>query len=736
MTALDRIAAGWRSLIYGNLNANSNGLSRRDAAGGLVYGGPRTRATWPDYALDGQVKRAYALAVVQACIDAIARDVSAAPLRVYREVDGQPEAQAGHAARVVIADPNPAMSEAEFWYFATAMMATTGYCVIEKVRSGAGRPVELWPLVSPWLKVLPKPQALPDWEYRVPGNDPWPLPAEDAIVLTYRPDPWGGWTGRTPLTALKRELAIDDQLTDFLNVLLERGGVPPLGLKVMPQEIGGKMVVPTLSESERDYIVESFAQKYGGVNNWAKPAFLGGLSVERIGLDLNEMLYTDVRDMIELHMCSAMGVPAGMIGTRAGLERNTYSNAETDVRKYYDGTIAPLWARLDGAFTRGLLREFDGAPALSMGFDVSRIGALQEDEAPKWDQAIRAVGSGFLTVDDARARVGLEPLPDGSGGVLLLPFSAIVVKPADLAIMAGETAKPPEPVPAPLADANPAPQSGDEPDTDPGALSDDERALRVRRLPQERRAMIATRSKQTIARLARKGAPPLRAFWKAQGARIVTAATRAAIHGGDGRLMNPSEVRDLSEIDWPEEERLLGEVLARFYGLTGETAFAEVSGQVGVTVAWDLANPNVRRLMGELALRVTGINQTTREDVQRIVADALTEGVSGPQLAERLTGLFEETYKGRSLTVARSESQVAYGMASVTGYTESGVVAYVELMDNPDHTEDYGASDGLSCAQRDGLIVPLEQARAHILAEHPNGSLATAPVLATALGEV
>jgi phage portal protein BeeE len=210
------------------------------------------------------------------------------------------------------------------------------------------------------------------------------------ILVTYRPDPWGGWTGARRWAALKRELALDDRMTDLLNVLFERGGVPPLALKATPQ--GTANTAPMrFSQEDIDAITGSFAQKYGGSDNWHKPMFLGGLEVERIGLDLGEMLFPQIREHIELHVCTAFGVPAGMIGTSAGLARNTYSNAATDVTKYYDGTIAPLWARLDGAFTRGLLREFDPAGTLDMNFDTSEIGALQEDEEPKWTHATSAL---------------------------------------------------------------------------------------------------------------------------------------------------------------------------------------------------------------------------------------------------------------------------------------------------------------------------------------------------------
>jgi len=77
----------------------------------------------------------------------------------------------------------------------------------------------------------------------------------------------------------------------------------------------------------------------------------------------------------------------------------------------------------------------------------------------------------------------------------------------------------------------------------------------------------------------------------------------------------------------------------------------------------------------------------------------------------------------------------SYNKASVLGYAESGVVDQVELADNPDHTDDYGASDGLTCAERDGLVVDLSAVQTNIEAEHPNGSLAVIPLLSKPLGE-
>jgi hypothetical protein len=85
--------------------------------------------------------------------------------------------------------------------------------------------------------------------------------------------------------------------------------------------------------------------------------------------------------------------------------------------------------------------------------------------------------------------------------------------------------------------------------------------------------------------------------------------------------------------------------------------------------------------------------------------------------------------------VGRTESQVAYNSASALGYKESGLVSRVELADNPNHGDYSGDGDGLTCAQRNGMIVPVDNVSIHAEGTHPNCILAIVPVLDSALGE-
>ena len=195
------------------------------------------------------------------------------------------------------------------------------------------------------------------------------------------------------------------------------------------------------------------------------------------------------------------------------------------------------------------------------------------------------------------------------------------------------------------------------------------------------------------------------------------------------RAIGRKDVAEIASFDWDAEQKSLAEILNKFYASVGEHAFDATGKLLGVELDFDLANPNISAVMDQLGTRIGGINETTRLDVARTVSDGLEAGRTVDEIAGDLTGLFEETYKGRALNIARTESQVSLNSASALGYQESGLVSEIECFDNPDHTDDYGASDGLSCADRNGLIAPLADAQKHIEAEHPSGSLAIGPVI-------
>lgn len=736
---IDRIGSSLaRMFAPPELRASSVGFDRYSPAH------QNDKPRWLDHNI-GEYRKAYASQVaVYACIMARATAVSSAPVRVYQEIDGDPEEQPKHPLRDLIAHPNPLQSESEFLLMTQVLMDATGFAAIEKVRNSSGQVVQLWHLRSDWLKEIKRSQRPSDWQYNVPGRrEPIIIRAENIIVIAGGPSTDLGVIGMSPVAVALREVGIDTAMTDFLKLFIDQGGIPPYALVT-------ENTIP--DQAAADWHRGLWQQAFGGFRNWHKiPILSGGMDVKKIGSSIDELAYPELRALTEAHICAVFRVPPIIAGIQAGIDASTYSNYEQSRKAFFEDTVSALWARLDGAFTRGLLAEFSDDPAFSLEFDTSHVPALQEDKQQTWQRAREALASGGMTLNQFQMAVGLPGFGQ-EGDVLFLPISVQPTRPEDLAFMADQVTEPPQPVPAALqrggedGDSEAAGDSeGSGSDSGAGESDDDAArsrgdveqyqhghseaptSSRVLTLPIETRASIVTANRRGVSRLTAKFTPRLRAMFRRQGQQVVEAYRK--------RDDLPLETRDALEIPWDEIERETLRELNGLYEAAGRMAFIGAAKALDVGISWDVSNPLIRQTLNQLALRVVGINDTTRRDVGRVIVDGIEEGLSTPQIAERLTGLFEETYRGRAMTIARTESQVSYNLATADAYRESGIVMAMQCHDNPDHTESYGAADGLTCAERNGTIADVDSVRLHIMAEHPNGSLAVAPLLVRPLGE-
>ena len=709
----------------------------REAVGMIVSPTRANRAQWPRRSIDTYASSYEKLALIFRCVGVIAAAVGSAPLKIYAESpDGGRVAEPAHPLRQLMVRPNPTMRESRFSSMVAMIAATTGFCVIEKERSAGSRVIGLWPLRSDWLKPIPRTAAPPDWEYRIPGYaNAITLPATDVVVYTFADRPDMSPYGIGPLEACLREYGLLNTMTDFLKAFFDGGAMPVYGL--VPDLTNGQ----TMDQAKADQLKEKWVRRHAGLDRAAEPAILAGIKdVKRLSFDFDELALNDLRDISDLAICQAFGVPPGLVGVRFGIERNTFSNATEMRRSFYEDTITPLWSRMDDTFTLSLLPEFDQRPNIAIEFDTSDIPALQEDRNAKAAWLTTAYLGGGLSAHTYHEELNL-PKPAGEDFYLrglatdAIPASdplgqkakADEQKRLDAAQKKAEAQlqqqqQNPDPSQDPNIDANPD-ATGDQ--TQRAALFSPEeyRALRATIGPKEMRAVIGTANRKTYLRIAERMRPSLSRYFDGQGKRVI-AAVLDERRGGTG----PVEVRELAAINWLQEDADLAKELNKLYLLTGNAAADAATAQTGVGLSFDLANPWTRGVMRGLAQRVVGIADESRTQIQDIVTNGLNEGKSLDEIAAQLQTTFDGWSESRALTIARTESQVSYNRASAAGYRESGVVDRAELLDNPDHDADPG-SDGLTCAQRNGLVVALDDVDKHIDAEHPRGTLAIAPVL-------
>lgn len=740
-------------VLFRDLPANQPPVSRalpavmeQRSLSGTIPGWKSGTPSWPDDNVMVLTRDGYRKCVTAfACINIIADAVAEATLRAYEDKgsDKRDELR-DHPMRQLMQRPNASKSESEFLSLVVRIAAITGYCVVEKVRAGRRNVIELGIMDYRYLRPILVNGAQPDWQYTIPGHEPAILKAEDAIVFTYLDSPLLDQVmGDTPMRAILRQAGILHELTDFVKMLLERGGMPQIVL-VVDSANADDGPIERLTEEEIELTRETFRQKYAGYQNWAGPAVIDGMRVEKVGFDLNELAFTALRDGLDLSVCSAFRVPPPLVQVMAGLTTSYGKTLEESMTMLQRFTANPIRARLDGALTRQLLPEFDSRPNVSIEFDTSAVDALQEDEDAIHTRAREDLRSGGVLLDEFRQRIDLEPLGTELGRSLYLPFSVIpTLTDTPLAL--------PAPTPTPEPDPDP---DDEDPDSDeararraaepPFVTRQDRRYVNERALhPVElaRRAKAADVSRLNQARLANVLGPQVQAFLQGQKERVLEAVTdgaRSTIwevsrHAGGTESLTQ---RAIEQLDWFGEDEELRKVFQAWWHQVGEVSFQATNAELGTDLVWDVSNPSLRQLVDQLGQQIVGINETTRQDVERIVREQLLKGTTIDALAGELEGLFDETYKNRHVTVARTESMYAYGDASALAYQESGMVQEVVIYDNPAHTASYkGAADGLTCAQRNQLVAPVARGPFHIRSDHPNGQAAMAAIV-TPLGDV
>ena len=177
-----------------------------------------------------------------------------------------------------------------------------------------------------------------------------------------------------------------------------------------------------------------------------------------------------------------------------------------------------------------------------------------------------------------------------------------------------------------------------------------------------------------------------------------------------------------ADIDWEEEQARLRVILDRWYVTMGDAAFGALGDQLGIELTFNLAAASTKSVRDKIALNVTSITDTLREELRNRVEAAVAEGLSVEQLVvgtDSVPGL-GELFGNRAQTIALTETANAYNTSSVVGYRESGLIDEVDVLD--------GTGDE-ACAEANGSTWTLAEAEANPT-EHPNCQRSFVPVVA------
>lgn len=176
---------------------------------------------------------------------------------------------------------------------------------------------------------------------------------------------------------------------------------------------------------------------------------------------------------------------------------------------------------------------------------------------------------------------------------------------------------------------------------------------------------------------------------------------------GDGRAFCVSENHAMPLLDITQLPLDLGDDFARlmrtYYPLMLARAFGDAGEQIGMEIAFDLANPRVQDVLDELVTQVTAITETTRDEIRALIGRQADEGWSIARLASEIRDLAGTHAKARAEAIARTETATAYSKGQILAWKESGVVAGMQWLATLDD------QTSAECRALNGQIAPLGQ---------------------------
>ena len=397
---------------------------------------------WPTKSIAAYNQQGYTgSALIFRCVRYTADAMGSAPLKVYNSPEDTRRANEipDHPFRKLMRHPNMGQSQQTFLTYIGVLLCVTGFAVVEKERNALGEVIGLWPLRSDWLKPIPRINALPDWRYDIPGVYPAPvLKADDVIPITYADTIDNSPTGIGPLEAALRAMGIADALQSFVKNFMDRGAMPLYFAIPNDDPFTSSL---WNDQATVDAFRRGFQDRFGGLDKATDIAIAPGIkSVERMGLDFDELAYPQLMELNDNAICQAFGISPIVLNTSGGLSQSSYNNAETARRSFYEDTLFPLWGRIDDAFTRHLLSEMDDIDRVSLGFDTSRIPALRTDVNDRWERATDALNVAGITINQFLEEIEHETLGN-AGNIYLVPDGVTPIHFDDMATGAVQKAE-------------------------------------------------------------------------------------------------------------------------------------------------------------------------------------------------------------------------------------------------------------------------------------------------------
>ena len=362
------------------------------------------------YSYDDLVKEGYENnAIAYRCINEISQGAAGVRLKLMRGKNTIED----HPLLDLLDRPSPTKGYVELFESLYSFLLLSGNSYLISTGNDGSPPQEMYCLRPDRVKIIPGQMSLPlGYQYTVNGK----------VVTEYEVNQSTGASpvkhfklfhpkhdhlGLSPLVSAATNLD-SHNLTNRHNVALLQNGARPSGAVIFkPKDESGSSV--QLSDSQRAQIISDMESRFSGSSNAGRPMLLeGDFTFQQMGLSPKDMDFSVLKKMSAIDIALCFGVPAKLVGIP---DAQTYNNMPEARLALYEETIIPILRRIQSDLNEWLTPQF--ADDLKLEYDIDSIPAMAESRKRVFESVVQGVNAGILTRNEARAKLGIDPIKGG-----------------------------------------------------------------------------------------------------------------------------------------------------------------------------------------------------------------------------------------------------------------------------------------------------------------------------------
>ena len=368
-------------------------------------------------------------AIVYRCVNEIANGAACIPFKAYQG-DMQLDQ---HPILSLLRRPNPMQAGVEYFQavYSYLLLSGNNYSIRSDV---AGEVRELYLLRPDRVAVKPSKTTTPmGYDYIINGKviktyDSNPLTGEAEVKHMKLYNPLDDYYGLSPLMAAAVDIDNHNAINKHNISLLNNGARPSGAIIFKPTSDRGLSM--QLSDGQRQQLQDDLDVRFKGPANAGRPLLLeGDFDWREMGLSPKDMDFLQQRNMAAKDIALCFGVPSQLIGIP---DSQTYANVQEARLALYEETIIPLAKRVQSDLNEWLSPMY--GDDIYIEYDFEAVPAMVERRRRIYENVTQAVREGIISRNEARERLGLEPITGGDDVYIaanLFPLGSTETAPAE-----------------------------------------------------------------------------------------------------------------------------------------------------------------------------------------------------------------------------------------------------------------------------------------------------------------